>query len=113
MPLTSVTAVSVPCSAGDSTVMVAPGIDRPSLDVMVPVMTPVCRPWAPALEARPATRAIAHARLASTLFIAMFRPKRSTAPDTDAGERTAGRLDRPLRESAVGASVAWGMWRAP
>ena len=69
MPLTSVTADCVPWSAGDSTVIVAPGMDRPSFDVMVPVMTPVCRPCAPAPEARPATRANAHVRLANTVFI--------------------------------------------
>src|SRR5262245_38956969 len=89
MPLTSVTADCVPCRAGDSTVIVAPGIDRPSFDVMVPVTTPDWMPWAPtgAPAPRPATRASAHVRLASTLFIADPPSKRSTAPDTNAGER--------------------------
>jgi len=50
-------------------VIVAPGIDRPSFDVMVPVMSPVCRPCAPAPVASPATRANAHDRLASIVFI--------------------------------------------
>src|SRR5512138_2506316 len=69
MPLTSVTADSVPCSTGEATDTVAPGSDRPSFDVMVPVITPVWRPWARAPPARPATRARAHATLASTFFI--------------------------------------------
>ena len=48
MPLTSVTADRVPCRAGDSTEIVAPGIDKPSFDVMVPVMTPDWMPCAAA-----------------------------------------------------------------
>src|SRR5262245_23788082 len=88
MPLTSVFAVRTPCRAGDSTVIVAPGIDKPSFDVMVPVMTPDWRPWAATGAtpvARPATRAAAHARRASTFFIADPPSKTVPAPDTSAG----------------------------
>ena len=112
MPLTSVTADSVPWSAGDSTVIVAPGIDRPSFDVMVPVITPVCRPCATAPEARPATRANAHVRLANTVFI-VCSSKRSIAPDTDAGER-GGMTGPTAFENAKAATLPWGdMWRRP
>src|SRR5687768_18044745 len=110
MPLTSVTAVCIPCSAGDSTVIVAPGIDRPSFDVMVPVMTPVCRPWAPAPVARPATRATAHARLATTLFIAV-PPKRSTAPDTDAGGTRWDDWTDHFEDAKAVTALARVMWR--
>src|SRR5215207_6298322 len=114
MPLTSVTADSVPCNAGDATVIVAPGIDRPSFDVMVPVMTPVCRPWAFTPCARPATRAIAPARLASTVFIADPPHKTVHSPrHKRGGTRWDDWTDRLAGCQAVTdrARLMWRTWR--
>jgi hypothetical protein len=44
LPLTSVVAERVPCKDGDVTVTAAPGSDKPSSVVTVPVMIPV---WTP------------------------------------------------------------------
>ncbi len=54
-PFTDVTTLRAPCSAGDVTVTVTPGIGRPSGSMTAPRMTPVGLPWAHAPAATAST----------------------------------------------------------